>query len=247
MTALPGARPSRVPFANLIAIFIASLVAVSALLAATAALAHGVHERDAAFIEGSSGMALAVYAYLGAKHMVTGYDHLLYLFAVIFYLYRLRDVALYVTMFAAGHSVTLLTGVLAGIDVNPYLVDGIIGLSIVYKAFENLGGFDRLGSRRPNPVAATFVFGLVHGFGLATKLQDFALSQEGLVANMLAFNVGVELGQLLALTFLVAAILLLRALRRFDRGATVVNGLLMFGGFLLAGMQFAGLALDGVA
>ena len=219
----------------------ALLLAASLLLAAGIALAHGVAERDAAYLEQNAGLALTIFTYLGAKHMVTGYDHLLYLVAVIFFLYRLRDVAVYVTMFALGHSITLLTGVLAEIHVNPYLVDGIIGLSIVYKAFENLGGFERTIGARPNPKVAVFAFGLVHGFGLATKLQDYSLSAEGLVANIIAFNVGVELGQLLALTVLVFLIVALRSTQHFARYSHAFNTLLMFAGFVLAGSQFAGL------
>ena len=205
-------------------------------------LAHGVADRDAAYLEQHSGPALPVFAYLGAKHMVTGYDHLLYLFAVIFFLYRMRDVAIYVTMFAVGHSITLLAGVLGGIDVDPFLVDGIIGLSIVYKAFENLGGFTKVFAVEPNQKIAVFAFGLIHGFGLSTKLQEFALSEDGLIANILAFNVGVEIGQLLALTILVFVVVSLRATRHFARYASAFNVLLMCAGFLLASYQFAGLA-----
>jgi len=211
------------------------------VLASGLTAAHGVADSDAAFLERQSGLALAAFTYLGAKHMVTGYDHLLYLLAVIFFLYRLRDVALYVTMFAVGHSVTLLAGVLSGIDVNPFFVDGIIGLSIVYKAFENLGGFQRVFGITPNQKIAVFGFGLIHGFGLATKLQELALSEEGLIGNMLAFNVGVELGQLLALSLLVLLVVTLRSSKHFARYANVFNVLLMFAGFTLAAQQFAGL------
>lgn len=215
----------------------------AALIAAATVAAHGVADRDATYLEQNAGQALAVFAYLGAKHMVTGYDHLLYLLGVIFFLYRMRDVALYVTMFAVGHSITLLTGVLADINVNPYLVDAIIGLSVAYKAFENLGGFNKLIGWAPNPKAAVFIFGLIHGFGLATKLQDVTLSSQGLVANILAFNVGVEIGQLLALTLMVFFVVAWRASASFDRYSAAFNVLLMFAGFLLAGYQFAGLAV----
>ena len=214
-------------------------ISILTLVCAATALAHGVADRDAAYIEQNAGQALSVFAYLGAKHMVTGYDHLLYLLGVIFFLYRMKDVALYVTMFAVGHSITLLTGVLADLDVNPYLVDAIIGLSVVYKAFENLGGFTKVFGWAPNPKVAVFTFGLIHGFGLATKLQDFALSSEGLVANILAFNVGVEIGQLLALTLMVFFVVAWRASTSFSRYSAAFNVLLMFGGFLLAGVQLA--------
>ena len=214
--------------------------AVVILLCSAAALAHGVADRDAAYLQQNAGLAPGVFAYLGAKHMVTGYDHLLYLLGVIFFLYRMKDVALYVTMFAVGHSLTLLGGVLGDIHVSPYLVDTVIGLSIVYKAFENLGGFQTTLGWTPNPKAAVFTFGLIHGFGLATKLQDYTLSSEGLVANIVAFNVGVEVGQLLALSVLIAFVIAWRSSRRFPQHAIALNVVLMFAGFLLAGQQFAG-------
>src|ERR1700730_3624085 len=116
----------------------------------------------------------------GAKHMVTGYDHLLFLVGVIFFLYRLKDVVQYVSLFTIGHSTTLLAGVLGGIHANSYLVDAIIGLSVVYKAFDNVDGFKRVLGFQPNTKVAVLLFGLFHGFGLATKLQEFALSPKGL-------------------------------------------------------------------
>jgi hypothetical protein len=203
-------------------------------------LAHGVADRDAMFLEQNPGMALVAFMYLGAKHMITGYDHLLYLAGVIFFLYRSRDIALYVTLFAVGHSITLLAGVLGEINVNVYLVDALIGLSVVYKAFENLGGFTKFFGRQPNPKVAVFCFGLAHGFGLATKLQALTLSQEGLVANIVSFNVGVELGQLMALAILLVLINTWRATGGFSRHATAFNVALMFAGFLLADYQMAG-------
>lgn len=218
----------------------AALLAILAAFLAVTASAHGVSGTDAAFLEKSSGINLSGFTYLGAKHMVTGYDHLLYLTGVIFFLRHLRDVAVYVTLFAVGHSITLLTGVLAGLQLNAYLVDAVIGLSIVYKAFENLGGFRSCLGIQPNPRGAVFLFGLVHGFGLATKLQDLALSDEGLVANMLAFNVGVEIGQLLALVFLLTFFNIWRATSGFVRHAYGFNVLLMFAGFALFAYQTMG-------
>lgn len=211
-----------------------------AWFAVGAAFAHGVADRDAMFIEQNPGRALVAFIYLGAKHMFTGYDHLLYLAGVIFFLYRTRDIAVYVTLFAIGHSVTLLAGVLGEINVNVYVIDAIIGLSVVYKAFENLDGFKRFFGKQPNPKIAVFCFGLAHGFGLATKLQALTLSQEGLVANIVGFNIGVELGQLLALAILLVLINTWRATGGFSRYATAFNVVLMFAGFLLADYQMAG-------
>jgi hypothetical protein len=182
--------------------------------------------------------------YLGAKHMVTGYDHLLFLVGVIFFLYRLKDVVQYVSLFTVGHSVTLLAGVLAGARVNPYLIDAIIGLSVVYKAFENLGGFERILKVRPNSKLAVLVFGLFHGLGLATKLQEFALTENGLVTNILSFNAGVEIGQVLVVTTVLIALTYWRTRGSFLRHAFITNAALMAGGFVLAGYQAVGYAMQ---
>lgn len=202
--------------------------------------AHGVAEDDKLFIEQSSGVQLIPFIYLGAKHMVTGYDHLLFLFGVIFFLYRMREVGVYVTLFAIGHSVTLLYGVLSDTHVNPYIVDAIIGLSVAYKALDNLGAFQRVLGFQPNLKAAVLIFGFFHGFGLATKLQEFTLSQDGLVSNILAFNVGVELGQLLALTVILIAMGFWRRTDSFGRQALAANVTLMTAGFVLMGYQITG-------
>jgi len=204
------------------------------------AMAHGVAEDDASFIEQATGMQLLPFIYLGAKHMVTGYDHLLFLFGVIFFLYRMRDIGIYVTLFAVGHSVTLLYGVLSGTHVNPYIVDAIIGLSVVYKALDNLGAFKQWFGYQPNTKAAVLIFGFFHGFGLATKLQDFTLSEDGLVANILAFNVGVEIGQFLALGAILILMNFWRRTDAFARHAFASNVLLMTAGFMLIGYQLTG-------
>jgi hypothetical protein len=216
-------------------------LALPGLLFLGAAFGHGVEGDDQAFMLSNSGPLIWPYMYLGAKHMVTGYDHLLFLAGVMFFLYRLKEVALYVTLFAVGHSVTLLVGVLGGLHVNSYIVDAIIGLSVAYKAFENLGGFERLGVH-PDTRIAVFVFGLFHGFGLATKLQDLAISEDGLVTNMISFNVGVELGQFLALGVILLALNLLRASGQFFRLATATNIVILGCGFLLIGYQLTGYA-----
>ena len=208
---------------------------------APAASAHGVSAADRAFLESGG---LAAFLYLGAKHMVTGYDHLLFLLGVIFFLYRLKDVALYVTLFAVGHSVTLLGGVLGGVHVNAYLVDAVIGLSVVYKALDNLGAFRRWFGVQPDTRAAVLLFGFVHGFGLATKLQDFALARAGLVPKIVAFNVGVEAGQFLALAAILSAMAAWRRTAAFERQAFASNVLIMTCGFVLLGYQLAGYFLE---
>ncbi|MBC7984380.1 MAG: HupE/UreJ family protein [Candidatus Obscuribacterales bacterium] len=204
------------------------------------AIAHGVAGADKSFMEQSSGAQILPFIYLGAKHMVTGYDHLLFLVGVIFFLYRAREVAAYVTLFAIGHSVTLLYGVLSDIHVNAYIVDAIIGFSVVYKALDNLNAFRTLFGFQPNAKAAVLTFGFFHGFGLATKLQDFSLSAEGLVANIIAFNVSVEIGQLLALGAILIVMNYWRATQVFHRQAYAANVALMTAGFILIGYQLTG-------
>jgi len=204
------------------------------------AWAHGVAAGDKGFIQQISGVHLMPFAYLGAKHMVTGYDHLLFLFGVIFFLYRLKDIGVYVTLFAVGHSTTLLLGVLTEISVSAYLVDAMIGLSVVYKALDNLGAFQRWFGVQPSTKAATLLFGFAHGFGLATKILDFEMSADGLITNLVAFNVGVEIGQLLALSAILIAMTYWRQTLSFARHAYTANVALMTAGFLLMGYQLAG-------
>jgi hypothetical protein len=212
---------------------------VTGLVASLAASlsAHGVSAEDRAFLEQGG---LVAFLYLGAKHMVTGYDHLLFLAGVIFFLYRLRAIATYVTIFAVGHSVTLLGGVLGGIRADPFLIDAIIGLSVVYRGFDNLGGFRRLFGFQPDTRASVLIFGFFHGFGLATKLQDFALPHEGITAKIVAFNVGVEIGQVLALMGILIVMTAWRRTAAFERQAFTANVLLMACGFVLMGYQLTG-------
>ncbi|MFA6063218.1 MAG: HupE/UreJ family protein [Gallionella sp.] len=215
------------------------LLLLTGLLLSAASFAHGVAANDASYIESLKGIAVIPYMYLGAKHMVTGYDHLMFLAGVIFFLYRFKDVALYVSLFAMGHSITLLVGVLAGVHANAHIVDAIIGLSVVYKAFENLGGFRRLGLQIDSRLAV-FLFGLAHGFGLSTKLQELSLSPEGLLVNLIGFNVGVELGQFAALGMLLLVFEVWRRTDHFIRAAYLANTLLMSAGLILFGYQLAG-------
>lgn len=201
--------------------------------------AHTIDGNDASFVQNIEGAAPTVFMYLGAKHMVTGYDHLLFLFGVIFFLYRPLHVIQYVTLFAVGHSITLLLGVFSNLQVNAYLIDAIIGLSVVYKALENMGALNRLGRMRPNTRLAVFVFGLFHGLGLATKLQEFELSTQGLVTNIISFNIGVEIGQMLALSLIFIALTYWRASSSYLRHAFITNTVLMTGGLLLTAYQLS--------
>lgn len=213
---------------------------LSLLLTPMDALAHGVAVGDKGYIQEISGILLVPFAYLGAKHMVTGYDHLLFLLGIIFFLYRLKDIGVYVSLFALGHSATLLLGVLTGVSVSAYLIDAIIGLSVVYKALDNLGAFQRWFGFQPNTKVATLVFGLFHGFGLATKIIEYQISTDGLIPNLIAFNVGVEMGQMLALGAILIAMSFWRRTPSFSKHAYTGNVVMISAGFLLMGYQLAG-------
>ena len=216
-----------------------ALLAV-ALLLPVLAWAHDLSADNAAYVQQLSGAAPGPFLYLGAKHMFTGTDHLLFLFGVMFFLHHTRDILLYVTLFTLGHSVTLLLGVLANWQVDGHIVDAVIGLSIVYKAFENMGGFRELFGVEPDTRIAVFLFGLCHGLGLATKLQGYISNEEGLISNLVSFNVGVELGQIAALGLILIALIAWRSRAGFSRHAFTVNALLMCAGFVLTGNQIAG-------
>jgi hypothetical protein len=202
--------------------------------------AHNVSKRDAAFVQSNHGAAIGPFLYLGAKHMVTGYDHLMFLVGVIFFLYRVGDIVKYVSLFTLGHSTTLLLGVLDGVRANSYLIDAVIALSVVYKAFDNMGGFKRLLGFQPNTKLAVLTFGLFHGFGLASKLQELTLSKSGLILNILSFNVGVEIGQVLALSAVLIGLTYWRMQGGFQRHAFAANTALMTGGFVLLAYQLTG-------
>ncbi len=223
-----------------IAAFLAIILILSAFVFPVAGSAHNVSKRDASFVQSNKGTAIPAFVYLGAKHMVTGYDHIAFLVGVIFFLYRLKDIVQYVSLFTLGHSITLLAGVLGGIHANPFVVDAIIGLSVVYKAFDNMDGFRRFFGFEPNAKLAVLIFGLFHGFGLATKLQELDLAKNGLVTNIVSFNVGVEIGQVLALTAVLIVLSVWRTQKSFLRHAFATNTVLMTVGFVLVGYQAAG-------
>ncbi|WP_439604239.1 HupE/UreJ family protein [Shinella sp.] len=210
------------------------------LLSTGLAAAHAVAEGDKGYIQEITGVHLIPFMYLGAKHMVTGYDHLLFLLGVVFFLYRLQHIAIYVSLFAIGHSTTMIFGVWFGWNVSAYLIDAIIGLSVVYKALDNLGAFQRWFGVQPNTKLATLIFGFFHGLGLATKILEYEIAQDGLLPNLLAFNVGVELGQLIALAMILIAMGYWRRTASFWKHAYTANVLMMTAGFVLIGYQLTG-------
>lgn len=213
---------------------------VSGLILEGAAVAHGVAEGDQGYIQEISGIQLLPFIYLGAKHMVTGYDHILFLFGVIFFLFRLKDIGLYVSLFALGHSTTMLLGVYFNFGINSHIIDAIIGLSVVYKSLDNMGAFQRWLGYQPNTKWATLIFGFFHGFGLSTKFLEYEIAPDGLLPNLLAFNVGVEIGQLLALSVILIVMGFWRRKPSFWRHAYTANVVTMTAGFILAGYQFVG-------
>lgn len=219
---------------NKILIFSSLLVA---LFFCDNAFAHGVDGDTKAFLVDNKGAAFMPFLYIGAKHMITGYDHLLFLVGVIFFLYKPKEVLLYVSFFTIGHSITLLLGVLLNLQVNAYLIDAIIALSIVYKGFDNLGGFQKIFSFQPNTKIAVLVFGLFHGLGLATKLQEFNFGKQNLFGNLIGFNIGVEIGQFVALLFVLILISVWRKYNLFSRFSVIANTALMTAGFLLMFFQ----------
>jgi len=202
--------------------------------------AHGVDDATQSFLSTNKGVAFGPFLYIGAKHMITGYDHLLFLVGVIFFLYHTKQILIYVSFFTLGHSLTLLLGVMADINVNAYLIDAIIALSIVYKGFDNLGGFEKFLGKQPNTKIAVLIFGLFHGFGLATKLQEFEFDQEGLFLNLLGFNLGVEIGQFLALGLVLLILAVWRQYESYLKFSNVTNIALMAAGFLLLSFQLTG-------
>lgn len=217
-----------------------SLASVGLLFISSNVFAHGVDDNTKQFLVSNEGVSIIPFLYIGAKHMVTGYDHLLFLVGVIFFLFRSRDVLIYVSFFTLGHSLTLMFGVLNDIAINAYLIDAIIGFSIVYKGFDNLGGFKKLFGVQPSTKAAVLIFGLFHGFGLAAKLQEFDFPKEGLLENLIAFNVGVELGQIIALSLILIVMSFWRKHPSFLKSSVTTNSLLMSGGMMLIVYQMTG-------
>jgi len=208
------------------------------LLATLTASAHGISDADKqGILEGGN----LEYIKLGATHMLTGYDHLLFLFGVIFFLTKFTDIVKFITAFTLGHCITLVFATLLHIKANFYLIDAVIALTVCYKAFDNLDGFKKyIQIQSPNLLGAVFLFGLIHGFGLSTRLQQLPLGHEGLVLRILSFNLGVEIGQILALTGMWFFLTNWRKTASFARLSRVSNILLLAAGLLLLLMQLHG-------
>lgn len=206
----------------------------------TILFAHGISPEDIQMMKEGGNLR---YIWLGATHMLSGYDHLLFLFGVVFFLTSTKDIIKFVTVFTLGHSITLIFATFMKITANYYLVDAVIALSVIYKGFDNKKGFKNyLGVKSPNLLIMVLVFGLIHGFGLSTRLQQLPLSEEksDLLLNIISFNVGVELGQIVALIGMLFILTLWRKRASFTRLSKVANDALMMAGFLLFLMQMHG-------
>lgn len=209
----------------------------SLLLFPVAVFAHGVSDGDQEILNNGG---LLSYIYVGAKHMLTGYDHLLFLTGVVFYLNGLRDIIKFISVFTLGHCITLIGATYLSIKVDEHLIDAVIALSVIYKGFENLGGFERLKIRSPHLLMMVFTFGLIHGLGLSTRLQSFEVGSEQFLAKILSFNLGVELGQIIALIPIVFLISYWKKLKSFKAFYSSVNSYLIIAGVALFIYQLYG-------
>lgn len=199
---------------------------------------HGVSQSDQETLNNGG---LLSYIFVGAKHMVTGYDHLLFLAGVIFYLSNFKDIIRFITVFTIGHSITLISATYLGIKADEHLIDAVIALSVLYKGFENLGGFKSIFNvKSPNLLMMVFLFGLIHGFGLSTRLQSFEMGAGQFLAKIISFNIGVELGQILALIPIVFIISKWKSLKSYDVFYKVVNWFLVLAGIGLFILQMYG-------
>ncbi|MEZ0496924.1 HupE/UreJ family protein [Sphingomonas sp. IW22] len=220
----------------------AAALAVSAVMAAPA-LAHDVSEHARQMmLEGG----LIDVVWIGAEHMLTGYDHLLFLLGVLFFLQGFGPIVRFITAFTLGHTLTLMGATMLGITANAYLVDAVIALTVCYKAFENLGLFRSwFGVDAPNLIYMVFLFGLIHGFGLSTRLQDMTLVEDSaLVSKILAFNVGVELGQVAALSLMIGVVRLWRQTTVWTPVMRAANLALLVAGLGLFAVQMDGFVRD---
>lgn len=207
------------------------LLAIVSLLIVNQVFGHGMSEAEKqSIIEGGNWR----YLWIGATHMLSGYDHLLFVFGIIFFLTRFRDIVKYITAFTLGHSATLIIATFNGIQVNYFLIDAIIALSVCYIAFANLDGFRKyLDIRPPNLLVMIIILGLIHGLGLSTRLQQLPLSEEQLLMNIISFNIGIELGQIFALAVMLLLLAGWRKAASFTTFSRISNFGLIFAGLYL--------------
>ena len=214
------------------------LFALAAMLIIGQALGHGMSEAEKlSIIEGGN----LRYMWLGATHMLSGYDHLLFVFGIVFFLTSFKEIVKYITAFTVGHSVTLIYATFNGVQINYFLIDAVIGLSVCYIAFANLDGFKRLlGIKAPSLLVMITGLGLIHGLGLSTRLQQLPLNQDELLLNIISFNIGIEAGQVFALAIMLLFLSSWRKVHSFKPFSVFSNyALIVAGGFLFL-MQMHG-------
>jgi len=214
------------------------LFTIGAVLFPLQAYSHGMSDADKAKILDAGYWE---YIELGGSHMLTGYDHLLFLFGVIFFLTKFKDIVKFITAFTIGHSITLIFATIYTIQANYFLVDAVIALTVCYKGFDNLDGFKKyLKIKSPSLIGMVFAFGLIHGFGLSTRLQQLPLGDHGIIMKIVAFNVGVEFGQIIALTVMLILLSNWRKSKFFKTFSDASNFGLIIVGFLLLLVQLHG-------
>jgi len=213
-------------------------IVVLITLVASQAFGHGMSEAEKqTIVEGGN----LRYIWIGATHMLSGYDHLAFIFGIIFFLTRFKDIVKYITAFTLGHSITLIYATFTAIQVNYFLIDAVIALSVCYIAFVNLKGFEKyLNIKAPNMLVMIFSLGLIHGLGLSTRLQQLPLSEDHLLMNIISFNVGIELGQISALALMLFLIAAFRKSHAFKSFTKVANSFLIIAGGYLFLMQMHG-------
>lgn len=214
------------------------LLAIVAMLLVSQAFGHGMSEAEKQSIVDGGNLR---YMWIGSTHMLSGYDHLLFVFGIIFFLTKFKDIVKYITAFTLGHSATLIYATFTGLQVNYFLIDAVIGLSVSYIAFTNLDGFRKYWNvKPPNLLFMIIALGLIHGLGLSTRLQQLPLSEDHLLMNIISFNVGIELGQILALTVMLLVLAGWRKSASFTQFSKISNVFLVIAGFYLAMMQMHG-------
>jgi len=207
------------------------------------AYAHGMSEADKQAIVDGGNM---LYLWIGATHMLSGYDHLAFVFGIIFFLSKFRDIVKYVSAFTVGHSITLIYATFNGIQLNYFLIDAVIALSVCYIAFTNIDGFRKyLNINPPNMMLMIAGLGLIHGFGLSTRLQELPLNADSLLLNIISFNIGIELGQITALALMLLLIAAWRNRHSFKAFSLIANYSLIIAGGLLFLMQMHDFSHDG--
>jgi hypothetical protein len=204
---------------------------------------HGVPEST---INAMANGSLIDFIYFGAEHMVTGYDHILFLIGIMFFLSNYFDILRFITAFTIAHCITLIFATFYGITANAHLIDAVIAFSVVYKGFENLDGFKKCFSiGPPNLIVMVFIFGLIHGFGLSTKLQEVAVAS-GInlsLFQILSFNIGVEFGQIAVLILVFPLLSMIRG-KSFNKISKISNSMLVIAGIVLFAYQLNGYFTD---